>query len=80
MGCAIDRIEGGHLTIRDMPCLELKELEEIYIRYEERRRVAIPPSSERRSTLIGRYRSSQARIAYLIRLHRQNCAACSQAE
>jgi hypothetical protein len=85
-----NRMEAGHLTIRidsvivvlehRMPCLEMKELEAICSRYEERRRVAISPSSERRYMPFGKYRAGQARIAYLIRLHRQSCAACSQAE
>jgi hypothetical protein len=28
----------------------------------------------------GRYRAGQARVAYLIQLHRQSCDTCSQAE
>jgi hypothetical protein len=60
-----------------MPCLEMKELEAVC---EERRRVAIPPSPERRNAPSGRDRAGQARTAYLIQLHRQTCAACSQAE
>jgi hypothetical protein len=32
-----------------MPCLEMGELEAICSQYEERRSVAIPPSSERRN-------------------------------
>ena len=63
-----------------MPCLEMKELEAVCSRYEERRRVAILPNSERRNTPSGRYRAGEARIAYLIQLHRQTCATCSQAE
>jgi hypothetical protein len=63
-----------------MPCLEMKELETICSRYEERRGIAIPPNSERRSTPTGKYRAGQARIAYLIQLHRQSCTVCSQAE
>jgi hypothetical protein len=63
-----------------MPCLEMKELEAVSSRYEERRSVAIPLSSERRNTPSGRYRAGQARIAYLIQLHRQSCAACSKSE
>jgi hypothetical protein len=61
-----------------MPCLEMKELETVCSKYEERRRVATPPSSERRNAP-GRYRAGEARIAYLIQLHRQSCAVCSQA-
>jgi hypothetical protein len=63
-----------------MPCLEMRELEAVCRRYGERRLEAIPPSSERRNAPFGRDRAGQARIAYLIQLHRQNCAACGQAE
>lgn len=63
-----------------MPCLEMKELEAVCSRYEERRRVAIQPNSERRNAPSGRYRAGQARIAYLIQLHRQSCATCSQTD
>jgi hypothetical protein len=40
----------------------------------------ITPSSERRSTPVEKYRAGQARIAYLIQLHRQSCEACRQGE
>jgi hypothetical protein len=63
-----------------MPCLEMQELEAVCSRYEERRRVAIPPISEQRNKPSGKYRAGQARIAYLIQLHRQSCVACGQAE
>lgn len=61
-------------------CLEMKELEAARSRYEERRRISIPPSLERRNTPSASYRAAQARFAYLIQLHRQSCFACSQAE
>jgi hypothetical protein len=63
-----------------MPCLQMKELEAVCSRYEERRRRVIPPSAERRNAPSERDRTGQARIAYIILLHRQNCAACSDGE
>ncbi len=59
-----------------MPCTEMKELETGYSRYAERRNVALPPTSERRKVSTGRFRADQARAAYVMQVHRQNCTVC----
>jgi hypothetical protein len=59
-----------------MPCVEMKELETNYSRYVERRNVTIPSASERRKVFTGRRQADEARAAYIMEAHRQNCTAC----
>ncbi len=60
-----------------VPCTEMKELEFTSRRYAERRRIAVTPKCERRGRHSGgQLRAGQARAAYLMQAHRQNCAVC----
>jgi hypothetical protein len=59
-----------------MPCTEMKELEASADRFAERRQVAIAPNPERRKGSDVPHRTEQARIAYLMLVHRRNCALC----
>jgi hypothetical protein len=59
-----------------MSCLEMKELQLRYEKYKERRSKSEAPTTERRSLPAG-HRAIQARIAYLMLAHRQNCSLCS---
>jgi hypothetical protein len=59
-----------------MPCMEMKELEASCSRYAERRLESVRPKFERRKVSPGRHRVAQAQMAYLIRVHLQNCAEC----
>jgi len=56
-----------------MPCTEMKDLEAIHSRYGERRRTPGAPVSERRRMPTGWL---QARAAYVMQVHRLNCAVC----
>ena len=56
-----------------MPCSEMKELEAAYNSFPERRSLAIAPRSERRKMPGGWLR---VRAAYVMRVHRPNCAVC----
>jgi hypothetical protein len=56
--------------------MEMKELEAGYSRYAERRFESIMPKFERRKVSPGRHRLGQARMAYLMRVHLQNCIEC----
>jgi hypothetical protein len=51
----------------------MKELEAAYNNFPERRSLAIAPRSERRKMPAGWLRM---RAAYVMRVHRQNCAVC----
>jgi hypothetical protein len=59
------------------PCTELKELELALSQYAERRVnvIKVIPDRRRDSDSVPR-RTAQARIAYMIQLHRKNCALC----
>jgi hypothetical protein len=59
-----------------MCCTEMKELEIRCDRYAERRAKMVTPTTERRAVPTG-HRAVQARIAYLMLAHRQNCTLCS---
>jgi hypothetical protein len=59
-----------------MPCTEMKELEASANRSAERRQVVVAPSLERRKGSDVPHRTVQARIAYLMLVHRRNCALC----
>jgi hypothetical protein len=59
-----------------MPCMEMKELEASCNRYAERRQESILPKFERRKVSPGRHRLGQAQLAYLMRVHLQNCVEC----
>jgi hypothetical protein len=59
-----------------MPCTEMKELEASANRFAERRQVAMPANLERRKGSDVPHRTVQARIAYLMLMHRRNCAQC----
>jgi hypothetical protein len=62
-----------------VPCTEIKELEFIFCRYNERRRVTVAPKWERRSVQSApRMRAAQARVAYLMQAHRQDCFVCQR--
>jgi hypothetical protein len=62
---------------RLVPCIEMKELEFTSRRYAERRRITVTPKCERRGRHSGRQlRAGQARAAYLMQAHRQNCVVC----
>jgi hypothetical protein len=59
-----------------MRCMEMKELQIRCDKFAERRGKMVTPATERRAVPIG-HRAVQARIAYLMLAHRQNCAFCS---
>jgi hypothetical protein len=59
-----------------MPCIEMKELEASFSRYAERRQKVVASPVERRKGFDLRCRATQARNAYLILVHRHNCAVC----
>jgi hypothetical protein len=59
-----------------MPCTELKELEAVWSSYAERRFATVSIDSERRKGSARGYMPGQARIAYLMQAHRQNCTKC----
>ncbi len=59
-----------------MLCPEMKELETFGKGFAERRLVSVPREFERRFGSVLRYRAAQARLAYLIQMHRQNCSIC----
>jgi hypothetical protein len=59
-----------------MPCPEMKELEAFSKRFADRRLVSVPTELERRFGSVLGYRAAQARLAYLIQMHRQNCSIC----
>jgi hypothetical protein len=57
--------------------MEMKELEASCNRYAERRQEStIKPKFERRKVSPGRHRVAQAQLAYLMRVHLQNCVEC----
>jgi hypothetical protein len=58
-----------------MCCTEMKELQIRCDRYAERRGKMVTPATERRVVPTG-HRNVQARIAYLMIAHRQNCTLC----
>jgi hypothetical protein len=60
-----------------MCCTEMKELQIRRDKYAERRGKMVTPTTERRAVATG-HRAVQARIAYLMLAHRQNCALCSE--
>jgi hypothetical protein len=59
-----------------MPCAELKELEASCHRYAECRHRVSQQATERRNQLTDARRVGQFRMAYMIRVHRQNCDVC----
>jgi hypothetical protein len=59
-----------------MPCIQMKELEVSYIKYEERRLKSITPGSERRKAASGKRLIGQAEMAYIMRVHLQSCVEC----
>lgn len=59
-----------------MPCPEMKELEALGKRFADRRLVSVPTELERRFGPVLGDRAAQARLAYLIQMHRQNCSSC----
>jgi hypothetical protein len=73
------RLSTGQLTIVEaglvalMPCSEMKKLEAAYNSFPDRRSLRIAPESERRKMPAGLLRT---RAAYVMQIHRQNCAVC----
>jgi predicted phage-related endonuclease len=59
-----------------MPCAEMKELQATRDRYAERRKIVVAPKVERRRGFDVRRRATQARNAYLMLVHQNNCAVC----
>jgi hypothetical protein len=59
-----------------MPCAEMKELQATCDRCAERRKTVVAPKVERRKGFDLRYRANQARNAYLMLVHQNNCAVC----
>jgi hypothetical protein len=59
-----------------MPCIQMKELQVSYVKYDERRLKSIPASSERRKGVSGKRLVGQAELAYIMRVHKQTCAEC----
>jgi hypothetical protein len=59
-----------------MPCMEMKELEVSYTKYDERRLNSTPPRSERRKEASGKRLIGQAELAYIMRMHLQTCKKC----
>jgi hypothetical protein len=58
-----------------MSCIHMRELEATYRNYAERRVLASHPTVERRVSW-GKHRLGQARMAYIMRKHLQNCSEC----
>ena len=56
-----------------MPCTQMKELEAACNSFAERRSCAVVPTSERRKMPAGWVRM---RAAFVMQVHRQNCAIC----
>jgi hypothetical protein len=61
-----------------MPCMQMKELEVSYSKYDERRLKSMPPRSERRKEASGKRRIGQAELAYIMRVHLQTCKECQR--
>ncbi len=59
-----------------MPCQEFLELEASLHRYSERRQQTGEASKERRSGKPTGFRMGEARLAFMLMLHRQSCAIC----
>jgi len=57
-------------------CIEMKELESLCSKFAERRVEHNPTKSERRRGCGLARRAGQARVAYLMQMHRLNCTAC----
>jgi hypothetical protein len=57
-------------------CTEMMELQTGVARYAERRREMIVPKYERRKDSGVGHRAVQARVAYLVMVHRRNCLVC----
>jgi hypothetical protein len=68
--------EQSNYQSTQMPCPEMKELEAFSKRFADRRFVSVPTELERRFGSVLGYRAAQARLAYLIQMHRQNCSIC----
>jgi hypothetical protein len=62
-----------------VPCIQMRELEASSNRYAERRVATIPQRSEKRKGNTGSRRLlGQAQMAYIMRLHLQNCMECNR--
>jgi hypothetical protein len=59
-----------------MPCTEMMELQVSVAKYAERRRKMVAPECERRKGAGVGHRAVQARIAYLVLVHRRSCLVC----
>lgn len=59
-----------------MPCSQMKELEFLGNRLADRRSQAQQPVEERRKGEGFGWRAGEARVAYLMQLHRVNCDIC----
>jgi hypothetical protein len=59
-----------------MPCQEFIELEASSLRFTERRNQTVETPGERRTGKPAGYRAGEARYAYILMLHLQNCVIC----
>ena len=60
-----------------MPCKEMIELEASFDQYTNRRRKNAATHEERRhQSSVGAFRAGEARFAYIVLSHRQNCPLC----